>query len=359
METFFQTNHHIVASTSGQAFFIIGLLAGWEFRRYSRLTLARPLWMLAAFGLFYALAEWGRLFIPIQETYLPPAITDTLRLARVLLLAAGFAALFKFGVELLPPRSRGRLRAVPPALFAVWVGLTIGGGGALWDVELTLAIAEVQARVLLALPGGLACGLGLLVQRRYFSPLGGSSLTRWLRVAAGSAALTGLALGLMVPSIGAWPGTEWLLDAPAEVWRALVGMLFAVALARTLGVFQLEQDRTLEEAEHRAIVAQTRERIGRELSDRVAQHLYAVGLLLGPVAAQADADDAIHRALGELDVSLGGLRRFMQDSEADSRGQRAARGAPAEESVSLASRGRSAAMAGAMTASARGRGPSP
>jgi signal transduction histidine kinase len=312
VETLYQTNHHIVASISGQAFFVIGLLAGWEFRRYSRLLLARPLWMLAAFGLFYSLAEWGRLFIPIQETYLPAAVTDTLRLVRVLLLAAGFGALFQFGIELLPPRSRGRLRAVPPVLFAVWVGLTIGGGGALWDVELTLAIAEVQARVLLALPGGLTCALGLLVQEKYLSPLGGWSLTRWLRVASGAAVLTGLTLGLMVPPIGAWPGTEWLLGAPAEVWRALVGMLFAVALARTLGVFQLEQDRKLEEAEHRAIVAQTRERIGRELSDRVAQHLYAVGLLLGDVASQTTADDPIHRALGELDVSLDELRRFMQ-----------------------------------------------
>ena len=43
MDAFFTTNHAIVASISGQTFFVIGLLAAWEFRRYSRLPLARPL----------------------------------------------------------------------------------------------------------------------------------------------------------------------------------------------------------------------------------------------------------------------------------------------------------------------------
>jgi len=66
MEQFFTTNRAIVASVSGQTFFVMGLLAAWEFRRYSRIPLARPLWMLAAFGLLYALAEWGRVFVPIQ-----------------------------------------------------------------------------------------------------------------------------------------------------------------------------------------------------------------------------------------------------------------------------------------------------
>ena len=103
---------------------MIGLLAAWEFRRYSRLPLARPLWMLAAFGLLYALAEWGRLFVPIQERYLPEPITETLWLLRVLLMAAAFGSLLQFGIELLPPRSRNRLRALPPVLFAAWIAVS-------------------------------------------------------------------------------------------------------------------------------------------------------------------------------------------------------------------------------------------
>src|SRR6266540_3460971 len=302
MVTVFETNRAIVASVSGQAFFIIGLLAAWEFRRYSRLPLARPLWMLAAFGFQYALAEWGQLFIPIQASYLPDALTQTLWLLRLALMAAAFGALIQFGIELLPPRSRSRLRAVPPVLFAAWIGLALGGGGTLWDLGLTLAMSEAQARVLLALPGGLICALGLFFQERYLLPVGGPGLARWLRAAAGSAALSGLTLGLMVPPIGPWAGTEWLLGAPAEVWRALAGL-------------QLEQDRSLEEAEHRVIAAQARERLGRELSDNVVQHLYAVGLLLEEVASRDPADHQVHHALAELDTSMSTLQHFIQDGE--------------------------------------------
>ena len=103
--------------------------------------------------------------------------------------------------------------------------------------------------------------------------------------------------------------------------------MFALALARTLAVFQLEQDRSLEEAERRAIVARTRERLGRELSDRVAHYLYAVGLLLAEGSKGAGADGPVLRALAELDLSLEELRGFMLDGEATAQADPATGGA--------------------------------
>jgi signal transduction histidine kinase len=311
LESLFVTNHAIVASMSGQAFFVVGLLAAWEFRRYSSLPLARPLWMLAAFGLLYALAEWGQVFIPIQERYLPPSVTETLWLLRVLLMAAAFGALCQFGIELLPPRSRRRLRAAAPVMFLFWLGLTIGGARSVGDVGVAITIGEIQARLLLALPAGLVGGLGLWLQDVSLRKIGGDALSRWVRVASVSSALVGLTLGLMLPGIGIWPGTAWLLGLPAEVWRGLAGVLFAFGLARTLAVFQLEQDRLVEDAERRAIAAQARERLAQQLSDGVVQRLYAVGLLLGGVASQLPADDPIHLGLRELDESITALRELI------------------------------------------------
>jgi signal transduction histidine kinase len=316
METFFTTNHAIVASISGQTFFVIGLLAAWEFRRYSRLPLARPLWMLAAFGLLYALAEWGVLFVPIQERYLPQPVTETLWLLRGLLLAASFGSLLQFGIELLPPRSRNRLRALPPVLFAVWIGLSIGGGGTVRDLDAAVRIAEIQARLILALPAGLIGGLGLLLQERYLLPIGGRGLRRWVRLTVVASVLFSLTLGLMLPGLGVWAGTECLLGAPAELWRGLAGALFAVGLTRLLAVFSIEQDRILEAAEHRAITLQARERLGHELSDGVIQRLYAVGLLLGGTASQLPADDPIHLGLRELDASIETLRAAIVSARA-------------------------------------------
>jgi signal transduction histidine kinase len=311
MESFFFSNHAIVASLSGQAFFVVGLLAAWEFRRYSKLPLARPLWMLAAFGLLYALAEWGQLFIPIQEEYLPASVTETLWLLRVLLMAAAFGGLLQFGIELLPIRSRGRLRIGAPVMFLIWLGLTIGGGKSVGDVDAAIMIGEIQARLLLALPAGLVGGLGLWLQGRSLWSIGGHTLARWGRVASIGSALSGLTLGLMLPGIGIWQGTEWLVGVPAEFWRGLAGVLFALGLARTLAVFQLEQDRLIEEAERRAIIALAHEQLARDLSDSVIQRLYAVGLLLGGVASQLPPDDPIHAGLRELDESITALRNLI------------------------------------------------
>lgn len=318
MEAFFTTNHAIVASVSGQAFFVVGVLAAWEYRRYSQLPLARPLWMLATFGLLYALAEWGRLFIPIQERYLPPSITESLWLVRVLLMAAAFGALLQFGIELLPPRSRHHLRAAPLILFLIWLGLSVGGGGTVRDLGTAALIGEIQARLLLALPAGLIGALGLWMQEPYLRPIGGPALSRWVRVASVASALCGLTLGLMLPGMGIWPGTEWLLGMPAELWRGLAGAALALALARTLAVFQLEQDRLLEEAERRAIIAQARERLAHELSDSVIQRLYGVGLLLGGLASQLPPSAPIHPALRELDESITALRAAILDAQAGS-----------------------------------------
>jgi len=231
-------------------------------------------------------------------------------------MAAAFGSLLQFGIELLPPRSRNRMRALSPILFAAWLGLSVGGGGTVRDLDTAVRIAEIQARLFLALPAGLIGALGLLLQERYLLPIGGRELGRWVRLTAAASVLASLTLGLMLPGIGIWRGTEWLFGTPADLWRGLAGALFALGLVRTLAVFQIEQDRVLEEAERLAIVARARERLAHELSDGVIQRLYAVGLLLGATASGLPPDDPIHFGLRELDASIATLRAAILDAEA-------------------------------------------
>ncbi|MFN8526473.1 MAG: hypothetical protein U0821_25510 [Chloroflexota bacterium] len=311
MTAVFQANYFILASISGQAFFIIGLLAGWEFRRFGRVPLARSLWMLAAFGFLYAFAEWGRVFIPIQQTYISPEAANTLWLARAAVLAASFAGLLQFGIELLPTRSRRTLRAAPPVLFAIAAGVIIGWANESRDIQLSLAMAETVARVLLAFWGSVACAIGLWLQAHFLAAVGGPTLVRWFRLAAILALVNAVTLGLMVPPMGSWPGTDNLLGVPAEVLRGLVGLMFALAIAQSMRVFQVESERALEDAESEAIRARARDELGKEISDRVAQHLYAAGLLLGEVVQSTPPDHPARRALAELDRSVDELRDFM------------------------------------------------
>jgi hypothetical protein len=117
-----EINWIILYFISGQVFFVMGLATGLQWRRQSRLDLARPLPWLAAFGVAHGLNEWGYIFVPLQALYLEDAAVRILLIAHLLLLALSFFFLFQFGIELLlPPRSRRRwLHAVPGILFLLW-----------------------------------------------------------------------------------------------------------------------------------------------------------------------------------------------------------------------------------------------
>jgi hypothetical protein len=117
-----EINWIILYFVYGQVFFIMGLVTGLQWRRKSRLELARPLPWLAAFGVAHGLNEWGYIFIPLQALYLGDAVVRIMVMAHLLLLAVSFFFLFQFGVELLLPiwpRHRW-LRAVPGALLLLW-----------------------------------------------------------------------------------------------------------------------------------------------------------------------------------------------------------------------------------------------
>ncbi len=99
-------------------FFSLGLVIALQSWRHSRLTLARTLKWLAAFGILHGLHEWADVFVPLQSRYLAAPAIDLLIFLQVFLLAASFACLFQFGVEMMRPLP-GRwwlLRFVPAAL---------------------------------------------------------------------------------------------------------------------------------------------------------------------------------------------------------------------------------------------------
>ena len=117
-----ELNWVILYSVYGQVFFIMGLVTGLQWRRRSRMELARPLPWLAAFGIAHGLNEWGHIFVPLQSLYLADSVVRLMVIAHLLLLAVSFFFLFQFGMELMLPRwPRQRwLRAVPGVVLFLW-----------------------------------------------------------------------------------------------------------------------------------------------------------------------------------------------------------------------------------------------
>ncbi|MGH2457191.1 MAG: hypothetical protein ACRDHD_13155, partial [Candidatus Limnocylindria bacterium] len=186
----FETNRIIVLTAYGQVFFVLGLAVALQSLKRSALSLARPLPWLAGFGIVHGFHEWGYLFIPIQSVYLPLPISEGLLVLQLLMKGVSFALLLQFGVELLAAVSRipilPRLRLLPAAALLAWGGATLAVSAAVgphlpdagaWLAEgrirealagigAPLAVGDVLARWMLALPGAALATWGLAASTR-------------------------------------------------------------------------------------------------------------------------------------------------------------------------------------------------
>jgi signal transduction histidine kinase len=319
-------NRPLVLFVYGLAFFVLGLAIVLQSRRYSRLELARSLSWLAAFGFLHAANEWGDLFIPYQSAFLSESAIHLLRALQLLLLAASFACLMQFGVDLLQPLSTRWqwLRLAPAMVTAVWlIGPFAIGFLRINSVDLWEASADAWARYLIGFPASLWAAYSL---RRYarerIQPLGLPRIYRMLRVAWCSLAAYAVLAGLIVPPAPFFPANSfnsvWIMRTfviPPQVLRAGAASVLAVSIIRALEVFEVETDRLIERMEQAQIVAIERERIGRDLHDGALQRIYAAGLLAASLRKKADGPqgDGLERLMGTLNEAMIELRHYMTD----------------------------------------------
>jgi signal transduction histidine kinase len=356
----FETNRIIVLSVAGQVFFVTGLAVALQSRQRSQLPLARPLVWLAAFGLVHGLMEWGYLFIPIQAGFLPQPIVESLLVLQLLLKPMSFGFLFQFGAELFlgtrvggdVPRIAGQpwLRLVPAAALGLWAVATVGLsttvaagfvagpgpwlpsaeiGPALAGVGAPLAVGDVTARLLVALPGALLAAVALRRTSRLLGPVVSAPVARALRAAAIAFVGYALVAGL-VPLPAPFPPASWLnagtildtLGVPVEVFLSLIGLAITLAVIRSLELFDQETDRALAEGRRRELLLRERERIGRDLHDGIIQSIYAAGLHLEQAAAETDqapgaSRDRIGTVMAELNRITNDIRSTIFDLRSD------------------------------------------
>ncbi|HXF68773.1 MAG TPA: ATP-binding protein [Thermoflexus sp.] len=321
LQSFFEANRIIVYSVYGQVFFTMGVILAIQSLRHSRLRLAQALPWLALFGILHGLHEWGDVFIPIQATYLPDFLIKLLRIAQVFLLALSFLCLFQFGISTfspLPPKWQWSFW-LPTAIFVVWLlgpfylGLTM-----LPEIQDWHAIAAATARYALGLPGGLIAAYGLRVHAyQHIAPLDLPHIIRTLRIAGLAMAGYGIAGGVFGPAVSFFPGNVFnemavfqAIGIPMPVWRSLLGLILLIALLQSLEVFQVEVDRRIEEMERANILAMERERISRDLHDRILQQIYAAGLLAEALRERCEPDSSMAQVLDQM---LLALNRAIED----------------------------------------------
>lgn len=326
LSNFFAANEVILLAVYGQAFFVLGLAVALQWRRESRLELARSVPFLAAFGLSQAFAIWGDIFIPIQGTLLPPEQIALLQVAQVLLTLVGFVWLLHYALRLnwdspWTPRL--------PWLVALVGGLVVVAAflNGTDPVLIRLRFEQV-ARPTLVFTASMLAAWGMRNSAGQIEAMGlPPHIVGWIRVGGFSFGAYALFGGLLVPFTEQQVGVTGLafLGIPIAVPRLLAVAVLAWAMIHALTIFRFELQSSMEEMGRLRALASDRQRIGRELHDGTIQAIYGAGLMVENAMSSmrhnpASAEEMLRASMSLLNDTITDVRRYIFELK-DSEGQ--------------------------------------
>jgi len=309
-----------------------------QVRKNSSFVLAKPIWFLAVFGLFQAFAEWAKVTKLLQMYGINLLDIFVLHLIDVLTVVISFIFLFLFGIHLIV-ETLGRytwLKYIPLVLAAGWavkfilIDLIIIpiDGFKVWNAN-----SIAWARYLLAFPGSLLVSTGLILQLPVLKRLDLKSAFYNCQVAIAVFAAYGFFSGLITFPVDFWPGNvlntvTFLQKTGLSVqhFRAALGLLMAYTIISTINIFNVEQQKRLEEADRLSVLMQERERFSIDLHDGVIQSLYAAGLTLDASqamlkrGAKERVEEQLENVKKKLNKTLSELRSYIKDLDKEPEG---------------------------------------
>ncbi len=311
----------------GLAFFVLGLAVVLEARRLaSNLPFARALIPLAIFGLVHGGHEWLEMFIKeahLHDSFqIVPLWVETVR---VIMLAVSFLALIAFGIKLLYPAKRPLKTelAIGIGAFLLWgasvllIALAVHPGPAMrLTIRSWLLMADTWSRYTLAIPGALISSYALWRQAGTL-PSRQSRFVNYLYLASATFFIYGVIGQIFATETYLAPSQlinaalfQQMVGFPIQLLRATMATILALTLIPTLDMFEVERQKTLEEAQQSArdelarrialrqemlrhTVAtqeEERRRIARELHDEIGQTLTGLSLGLQSLLQLADTN---------------------------------------------------------------------
>jgi len=296
-------------------------------RSHSKIKLANALKYLAIFGIMHGLSEWAVIFIPIQAELVGIQTKNLMLTLELFVTTLSFLFLFLFGAQLLQDFFIDKLwiKRIPGLFYGFWLVLffykvTSFNGT---DYYLLLNSLDSLGRYLLAFPGSILSGFGLLLHRKELLDTGISKASKSLLKAAIFFFLYGFLAGLVVREAEYFPAI-WLnknnfflsVGVPVQIFRALCGAAISIYMIRTLEIFNIEYRQRLEQAEKNHAIFIERERICRDLHDGIIQEIYAVGLGMESslLLVQNNPNKAkmlINNNMKQLDLVIKDIRNYI------------------------------------------------
>lgn len=216
----------------GLAFFTLGVSILSRDIRLSELGIARIIWLLAAFGLVHGFHEWLELF----EQLHPDIKNSLFAYFRLAVVSLSFLFLLYFGIflNIITLYGDHALETIPrivKALIGIFALILI-----LFAAYLDVGTGkDINTRLLVAFPGGLLSGIGLVIYSRIVRTFSKKVAVNF--IFAGSFMICYALLTGIVPSDVVVP----VLEMKIIVFRGVSAFLIMTFTIRGLSVFSIEQ----------------------------------------------------------------------------------------------------------------------
>jgi two-component system, NtrC family, sensor kinase len=222
----------------GLAFFTLGVAILSRELRSSELGIARILWLLAVFGIIHGFHEW----LELLKQFNPEIQTPVFFQFRLLVISVSFLFLLYFGLflniitlygdqalEITPRITKGLIGVSALSLILV---------AAYLDLD---SRKDINTRLLVAFPGGLLSGIGLVAYSRIVRTFSRNAAINF--ILAGTFMICYSILTGIIPSDVILP----FLDIRIILFRGISAFLIMFFTIRALSVFSLEQRELINE----------------------------------------------------------------------------------------------------------------
>lgn len=216
----------------GLTFFTLGVAILSRDIRLSELGIAKILWLLASFGIIHGFHEW----LELLALLFPEIIDSRFIVFRLVVVNLSFLFLFYFGLflNIITLRGDQALKTTPRIVKALVGSLALSL--ILLTAYLDLGTAkDIYTRLLVAFPGGMLSGVGLILYSRTVRAFSGNVAVNF--ILAGSCMISYAVFTGLIPSNVVVP----FLGVKVILFRGLSAFFIMVFTIRALSVFNLEQ----------------------------------------------------------------------------------------------------------------------
>jgi len=222
----------------GLAFFTLGVAILSRDMRLSELGIAKILWLLAGFGIIHGFHEW----LELLEQLYPDVISPTFTQFRLLIVSSSFLLLLYFGIFLNIISIFGSQSLKSTSHFIK----VIVGVGALGLIVVAILFdfrsdTDINVRRMVAFPGGLLAGIGLVLYSRTVQSFSGKVAINF--ILAGFFMICYAIFTGILPSDYVIP----LFDIKIILLRGGSAFLIMFFTINALSVFSLEQRKLIDE----------------------------------------------------------------------------------------------------------------